>query len=88
MQRDMIASTRRLAKTGLAIQLCALALIAVMRSDKMVILAYDLPPGPASERFIAVAEVWDGWMQTAGFAGLRETALEAVGAMRGETDAF
>ena len=82
MSRDR-TSTGQLAAAALAMQIFALCLLAVLRSDKLIILAYDLPPSPASERFITIAERWNGLMEQAGAAGLTQKVVETVDWLRG-----
>lgn len=86
MKQDMIASTARLAKACFAMQLFALLALAGFRSDKMVIFAYDLPPGPTSERVIAAVETWNGWMEAAGMTAVTQTVLGGVGYLHGGND--
>ena len=88
MTRDINTINRRLAVAGVLIQLFALLVLGCFRSDKFVILAYDLPPGIIANGMVEVAEVWDGWMEGLGVAAARQSVIDAIGELRGTEDDF
>ena len=75
--------TGRVAAATWLIMVFALAVLAAFRSDKLVGLAWDLPPSPLSERIVTAAETWNGWMARIGIDEATRAALEAVAALRG-----
>ena len=83
MNTKAASNTRRLAVAGLAMQIFALAVLACVRSDKLIILAYDLPESPVTEQFIAGAERWNGLMEAAGVAAVTQDFVEAINWLRG-----
>lgn len=46
--------------------LVILLALAVTQSGALVTLTYDWPPSRWTERVIALAEIWHGWMETLG----------------------
>jgi len=76
-------TTSRNAVSVWLVMVAALALLAAFRSDKLVSLAWDMPPSPLSERLVAAAEGWDAGMEALGLKAATTTALAAIAALRG-----
>jgi hypothetical protein len=68
--------TRGLGGTAWALAL-ALLVVAMLRSEQIASVAYDLPPWPGTETLIAAAEGWHAAMTAFGIADLA-AALRGV----------
>ena len=75
-------STSNVVKAALAIQLVALLVLAIFRSDKLLSYTYDLEPGYGSEKLVLVAQYWHQQMEVIGITSFSTNVIEFIDEIR------
>ncbi len=79
-------STLKIVRIALGIQLFALMMLLVFRSDSFLSYAYDLPPNSFNSKIVVYAEIWDNQMNDIGIAATRNQVIEFVEMLHGEEE--